>query len=165
MGTNTSINVEFEFCMAHRLLNHPGKCKNLHGHNYIGHVVVEKTTCMEKISGMVADFGYIKDLIKSVVHDKYDHKTCLQNIDPLLPVLKTALPHDTIVEFPVPPTAEYLAKAILFRLQEAIANEPIMITQVEIYETEKQSAVVAVNELEDMDGDDELYEELTFDED
>ena len=42
MGQDVIVRRRFEFEAAHELPNHPGKCKNLHGHSYKLFVTVER---------------------------------------------------------------------------------------------------------------------------
>ena len=55
------------FEAAHRLPEHKGKCKNLHGHSYI--VEVEIMTQSLNSEGMVCDFGDIKRVVQ-----EWDHR-------------------------------------------------------------------------------------------
>jgi len=59
------------FSAAHRIGDHPDKCKKLHGHNY----VVEVCVSSEKLDSMnmVIDFGVLKAIVDAVLV-KYDHK-------------------------------------------------------------------------------------------
>ena len=45
----------FEFEAAHRLPNHPGKCRELHGHSYGLFVKVDRP--VDDTSGMAIDFS------------------------------------------------------------------------------------------------------------
>ena len=68
---------QFDFEMAHALMNYDGHCKNIHGHSYKLYITVEgEPNPDEKSSkcGMVMDFG---DLKKIVIIDKYDHALVL----------------------------------------------------------------------------------------
>ena len=62
----------FKFEAAHSLSNHPGKCKNLHGHSY--KLEVEVTGPINEYSGMVVDFDILSDLVKRVIIDNVDHQ-------------------------------------------------------------------------------------------
>jgi 6-pyruvoyltetrahydropterin/6-carboxytetrahydropterin synthase len=64
----TKISKVFYFDAAHRIANHKGKCKNLHGHTYKLIVTVEG----EIESGMVIDFEDLKKIVDPVIK-KYDH--------------------------------------------------------------------------------------------
>jgi len=64
------ISKSFTFDAAHRLPDYEGKCANLHGHTYTLEVVVEGD--VNPASGMVMDFGLLKDVVKTVL-ENYDH--------------------------------------------------------------------------------------------
>lgn len=72
--------------MGHRVPNHGGKCKNLHGHRYrieatlrSGHL---KSGGQE--DGMIMDFGFLKEAMMTVIDQPCDHGTCLWVHDPQL---------------------------------------------------------------------------------
>lgn len=58
----------FTIAGAHYLPEHPGKCRELHGHNWKITVICQQSTLSNE--GIVLDFGGIKNYIKS----KLDHK-------------------------------------------------------------------------------------------
>lgn len=60
---------EFNWEMGHRLPEHFGKCKNIHGHSYKMLVEIEGDV-ME--NGMVMDYYHLKDAIEPLV-EKLDH--------------------------------------------------------------------------------------------
>ncbi len=88
-----------EISYAHRLQNHPGKCKTLHGHNAL--LYLELTGEVDEPTGMVIDFGDIKDVIRQL-----DHQTILEKTDPLVFLISKVHP---VVQHGGPPTAENLA--------------------------------------------------------
>lgn len=59
----------FTFDAAHHLPFHGGKCANVHGHTYKLEVSV---TGPVNLSGMVVDFGVLKEEV-NVVLEQYDH--------------------------------------------------------------------------------------------
>ena len=74
------ITKEFQFEMAHALLGYDGPCKNIHGHSYKLDVTVKgevKEGTSESDEGMVIDFGIIKDIVKELIVDEYDHSLVL----------------------------------------------------------------------------------------
>jgi 6-pyruvoyltetrahydropterin/6-carboxytetrahydropterin synthase len=80
---------EFTFDAAHRLDNHEGNCKNLHGHTYKLHVGVYGPIINEPGApddGMVLDFAELKSIVKTEIIDKLDH----QFINEILPFRPTA---------------------------------------------------------------------------
>jgi 6-pyruvoyltetrahydropterin/6-carboxytetrahydropterin synthase len=71
---------EFTFDAAHNLVNYKGKCEHLHGHTYRLQVTVEGEKSEE--TGMVCDFGDLKQLVQTHVIEKLDH-AYLNDIVPL----------------------------------------------------------------------------------
>jgi 6-pyruvoyltetrahydropterin/6-carboxytetrahydropterin synthase len=66
----------FRFEAAHRLPNHDGKCRNLHGHSWVLKVwvwgqVIEAVA--DPKEGMVMDYGDLKAVIQPIV-DELDHR-------------------------------------------------------------------------------------------
>jgi 6-pyruvoyltetrahydropterin/6-carboxytetrahydropterin synthase len=71
---------EFKFEMAHALVGHNGPCKNIHGHSYKLKVTVKgkvKNGTEDSDEGMVVDFTVIKDIVKRIIVDEYDHSLVL----------------------------------------------------------------------------------------
>jgi 6-pyruvoyltetrahydropterin/6-carboxytetrahydropterin synthase len=104
-----------EIPMGHRLQHHEGKCRFLHGHNYlvevvVGGVVSEKT-------GMVIDFSELKRVVR-MVFEQFDHAFVLQEGDNILREVDQS--DQKIIYLPFPPTAEnlalYWAKGIRYAL-------------------------------------------------
>lgn len=62
---------EFVFDAAHQLPNHPGLCKNLHGHTYKLTVGVSAHTLNDQ--GMVIDFSNLKQTVQQCVLAPMDH--------------------------------------------------------------------------------------------
>ncbi len=77
----------FTFDAAHRIVGHPGRCANLHGHTYRLEITVRGNI---NESGMVVDF----QTLKTVVMERF--------IGPYLDH------HDLNISLPVNPTAENL---------------------------------------------------------
>jgi 6-pyruvoyltetrahydropterin/6-carboxytetrahydropterin synthase len=67
------LEVEYIFAAAHRLPRHPGKCKNMHGHNYKMQVVLRGEP--EPEQGLVIDFGDVDRVVQERVLALCDHKT------------------------------------------------------------------------------------------
>lgn len=64
------LGVTARFSAAHRLPQHEGKCKELHGHTYKVEVIFEGE---QKENGMVADFSQLKSVVRDVL-EALDHK-------------------------------------------------------------------------------------------
>ena len=71
--------------MAHALYGYDGPCKNIHGHSYrlsvciIGEI--NHQTNHPK-NGMVLDFTYLKEIVKSKIIDEFDHTLVLNGGSP-----------------------------------------------------------------------------------
>ena len=63
---------EFTFDAAHQLKTHKGKCSQLHGHTYKLQVTVYGIPNM--ITGIIMDFGELKELVCEKIIDVVDHK-------------------------------------------------------------------------------------------
>jgi 6-pyruvoyltetrahydropterin/6-carboxytetrahydropterin synthase len=109
--STTRLLVTEQISYGHRIQNHPGKCRSLHGHN--SEVEVELEGRIDPETGMVADFGVVKGIIRSL-----DHQTLLQGTDPLTKILAE---FQTIITYFQPPTAEIIATGLLERLK-AVGN-------------------------------------------
>ena len=62
---------EYGFEAAHFIYNHPGKCRNLHGHSYKLFVSVEGTPDPE--TGMIIDFYDLSVVVNEKVIHRLDH--------------------------------------------------------------------------------------------
>jgi 6-pyruvoyltetrahydropterin/6-carboxytetrahydropterin synthase len=118
---------EFEFCFGHRLLDYPGKCRNLHGHN--GKACV--TLAAERLDrlGMVVDFVEIKRALASWIDETLDHTLLLHKDDPLVEILQAA--DEKVLALDVTPTTENVAKLIF----EYAASRGLPVVEVTVWET------------------------------
>lgn len=67
------LDVEFYFAAAHRLPRYQGPCFRMHGHNYKFFVGLEGE--VDPATGMIADFGEIKQVVGEKVLARADHQT------------------------------------------------------------------------------------------
>jgi len=105
----------FDFEAAHLLPNHPGKCRDLHGHSYRLVVAIDRPVDGE--TGMAIDFSDMKRVVKTRVIDRLDHKHV----------------NDLIEN----PTAEVMAVWIWRELEVELAG----LVEVELHETRNCSVV------------------------
>lgn len=129
---------------GHRLTGHPGKCANLHGHNY--RISVTFSGPLNE-DGMVVDFGDIKLYFDHWLKSNWDHRFLIWDRDPDYGLLKDIDPSG-VVGVPFNPTAEAMAHYLMqnwdillddMRRDEKYCNE-VQLTDVEVQETEKCSA-------------------------
>lgn len=105
----------FRFEAAHQLPNHPGKCRELHGHSFELHVMVERP--VDPHSGMTLDFAEIKRVVQSEAIEHLDHRFLNEFLDN--------------------PTAERIAIWIWRRLAEPLPG----LIEIELFETRDCSVV------------------------
>ncbi len=120
------------FCYGHRLINYPGKCRHLHGHNARAVITLESETLDER--GMVEDFTDLKQLVWGWLDREIDHTLLLHRDDPILPLLETAGERVKVVENN--PTAECIARMIF----DYVAAEGYPVTEVTVWETDTSRA-------------------------
>jgi len=68
-----SITKKLVFDSAHYITDHDGKCKNLHGGRYDIEIRIKDR--IDPMTGFVIDYSLIKNVTKSLVINKFDHKT------------------------------------------------------------------------------------------
>jgi 6-pyruvoyltetrahydropterin/6-carboxytetrahydropterin synthase len=71
------ISKEFHWEMGHRLPEHEGLCRNVHGHSY--KMVLEIEGKVQK-NGMVIDFYDLNKIVMPIIN-KYDHAFMCNNYD------------------------------------------------------------------------------------
>ena len=132
----------FVVCAAHRLMDHPGACKRLHGHNYLITVHLGHRA-FDTMQGMVVDFGLVKQHLGAMINTLFDHVTILQDTDPLVPGLKGVFGEAGVTTVPFPPTAENMARFLVDVLQqqvEVLEWRGIYVDRVEVEETPNNTA-------------------------
>ncbi|PIW69870.1 MAG: 6-carboxytetrahydropterin synthase, partial [Ignavibacteriales bacterium CG12_big_fil_rev_8_21_14_0_65_30_8] len=87
---------EFRWEMGHRLPDHFGKCKNIHGHSY--KMMVEFEGELDK-NGMIIDYYIVKEIIEPIV-EELDHSFMVnKNDDLVLEFLEKLDSKKVIVDF------------------------------------------------------------------
>lgn len=115
----TRITKIFTFDSAHTLRHHDGKCRNLHGHTYKLEVTLEgvpqTVDGSNPQSGMILDFGILKEIVRERVLDELDHTDL-----------------DGVVNYS---TAELLAAYIFCALDSHIAERAVLaqVAQVDMF--------------------------------
>jgi 6-pyruvoyltetrahydropterin/6-carboxytetrahydropterin synthase len=127
-----SVTREITFCYGHRLLNHDGKCRHLHGHN--GRALITLATEQLDRMGMVVDFGVLKRVVGDWIDQALDHKMLLHRDDPALPALRAQ--GEPVFVMDVNPTAENIARLIY----EYTASQGFPVVEVRLWETDSAFA-------------------------
>ena len=110
------ISVEQHFDAAHFLRGYQGKCEALHGHRF--RVVVKITSPVLNDIGLAYDFVELKQHLGDII-TRFDH-TCLNDVPPF----------DRIN-----PSSENIASTIYSELQPKLAEAPVSISCVEVWES------------------------------
>ena len=136
-----SITRRLEFDSGHRIPNHDGQCKHLHGHRY----AIEVTLTGEIADhpgkaddGMVLDFGDIKRLTNQHVVELWDHAFLVAKEDEVLVSFLDSLPNHKTVIMEHVPTVENLANtavAILQPIFQQAFGGRLVLTALRLYET------------------------------
>lgn len=160
MKASHTISRRIEIDAAHRVPDHTGKCRNLHGHRYLVEAV-----CTGELagsgheSGMVIDFGFLKEEMVDVIDARSDHAIMLWSADPLIEVLTagkspaTQAAKDTrgriastfgpILVLPFTPTAENLARYWFDELKDRISERTggrARLSEIRVWETPNSCA-------------------------
>ena len=121
------ITKEVYFCYGHRLMNHPGKCRNLHGHSVKASISIKSDVLNQQ--GMVCDFADVRDAVESFIDQHLDHNFLLYKDDPIIPALVAN--NERFLAIDEHPTAEVLSKMIYRHLK----REGLAVDQVVLWET------------------------------
>lgn len=124
-----------EFDAGHRLMNHEGKCKHIHGHRYVVYIKVE-AIALDEI-GREIDFGVIKEKVGNWIDKHLDHQLIL-NENETAEVLAIAK-WSKVYFMETNPTAENLA-ILLYNAARKLLPADLEIKEVEIWETPNCSA-------------------------
>lgn len=136
------ITKQFDFQMAHSLACYPGKCRNLHGHNYKLFVTVTHTAEIKDMTlnihgspeGMVMDFGEIKSLVEKHIIETFDHALVVPQGSPFATIEGTK---KIVTDFE--PTSENL----LFHFAALLSPhlpEGVRLHSLKLHETDSSSA-------------------------
>ena len=103
-----SVTKTIGFCYGHRLIDHKGKCRHLHGHNGLVEIEVEAEELDEL--GVVMDFSDIRDMVKRWIDSNLDHRMILNREDEAVSMLRTLGEPMYLID--ENPTAENISKLI-----------------------------------------------------
>ncbi len=122
-----TITKEVYFCYGHRLMNHAGKCRHLHGHSVKASISIQEEQLNQQ--GMVCDFADIRDCVEAFIDEHLDHNFLLHKEDPIIPLLISN--NERFLALDEHPTAEVLSKLIF----QHIKQSGFKVVQVTLWET------------------------------
>ena len=121
---------EFHWEMGHRLPEHFGLCKNIHGHSY--KMIIEFEGELDG-QGMVIDFYNVEKIITPII-DELDHAFMVKDDDRLtLEFLEKLNSKKVVVDFFT--TVENICKYISDRIIKSNLPKNIRYITVRVYET------------------------------
>lgn len=136
-----------ELEIAHRLMTaYAQKCRSLHGHRY----EVEITVTAQKFNedGMIVDFKKLKEVVKTVLDDKWDHGSCFNVNDPLgKAALASGSKRVHIIN--ANPTLEWMVMHWALELQGALNSEcpGVAVSMLKASETARNTVTWRCNRL------------------
>lgn len=141
-----SVARRIQFCAGHRVVGHEGKCKNIHGHNYVAYIYAEADQ-LDNI-GRVIDFSIIKEKVGSWIESNWDHGFIFFIKDPDRSVhsICNNKDHKTFMMYSNP-TAENMAVHLLSVCKQLFYKTEVRVTKIKLYETENCFAEVSTDNL------------------
>lgn len=119
------IGVEASFSAAHALRDYPGKCANVHGHNFRVQAIVRGEQLSE--AGLLVDFSDLKRILRAIC-EELDHQF-LNELEPFLHIN---------------PSSEVIARYIYQQMQDRLAQESVpnlsQLYEIRVWERELQYA-------------------------
>jgi 6-pyruvoyltetrahydropterin/6-carboxytetrahydropterin synthase len=133
----------FTFCAGHRLVGHEGKCRNLHGHNYVLEVYV--TGKKQDAIGRILDFKLLKQRVNDWLDENWDHAFILWKQDQNgLAAIRSSEPH-RLYELNTNPTAENMAQHFLEEIcPQILSGTDAVAYKVRLWESEETCAEVTI---------------------
>jgi 6-pyruvoyltetrahydropterin/6-carboxytetrahydropterin synthase len=121
---------EFRWEMGHRLPEHFGLCKNIHGHSY--KMLVEFDGELDK-NGMIIDYYEVEKIINPII-EKIDHAFMVNRDDKkVLDFLEKMNSKKVVVDFQS--TAENICLYLLNEVKKTSLPENVNELKVRVYET------------------------------
>ena len=137
-----------ELEIAHRLQTaYASKCLSWHGHRYEVEITVASPSGLNK-DGMIVDFKQLKEVVKEVLDDKWDHGACVRNDDPLARPLMEDAHHERLHLIDANPTLEWMVGRWVEDLNAAFRakNIDLVVTKLKASETAKNTVTWTLDE-------------------
>ncbi len=137
---------KIHFCYGHRVMNHENKCANLHGHNGIIFVYATPIDQLDEL-GRIVDFSVLKEKIGGWVDTHWDHTMIINEHDEkVIELLETAPHNKPLFILPYNPTAENLARYLLYNVcPQELKGTGVIAHKIVFYETENAFVEVSLD--------------------
>lgn len=123
-----------EFDAGHRLVNHEGKCRHVHGHRYRVEATFEAAS-LDAV-GRVVDFSVIKKKLGNWLDNNWDHTMLLHEQDKELGAGIEKATGQKVFYLPVNPTAEHMADYLFKKVcPELFGGGALRCVRLRLYET------------------------------
>lgn len=137
-----------ELEIAHRLLtSYAQKCRHLHGHRYEVEITVASPSGLNK-DGMIVDFKQLKEVVKEVLDDKWDHGACFNKADRISEFMLKDAERERLHIINANPTLEWMVDTWVQDLNAAFRAKGIdlVVTKLKASETAKNTVTWTLDE-------------------
>lgn len=137
-----------ELEIAHRLLtSYAQKCRHLHGHRYEVEITVASPSGLNK-DGMIVDFKKLKEVVKEVLDDKWDHGACFNKADRISEFMLKDAERERLHLIDANPTLEWMVGKWVEDLNAAFRVKKIdlVVTKLKASETAKNTVTWTLDE-------------------
>lgn len=137
-----------ELEIAHRLLtSYAQKCRHLHGHRYEVEITVASPSGLNK-DGMIVDFKKLKEVVKEVLDDKWDHGACFNRADRISEFMLKDAERERLHIIDANPTLEWMVGKWVEDLNAAFRakNVDLVVTKLKASETAKNTVTWTLDE-------------------
>jgi 6-pyruvoyltetrahydropterin/6-carboxytetrahydropterin synthase len=132
-----------QFAAGHRVFGHEGKCRHLHGHNFVAFLTAAAAD-LDAV-GRVIDFGMLKERIGGWIEREWDHGFVVWRDDAEARQALAQVAGQKTYLLPANPTAENLADHLLHVVGPAVlADTGVRLVKVTLYETENGIAEATI---------------------
>lgn len=132
------ITKEFSFEMAHALEGYDGACSQIHGHSYKLFITIKGHPIQNDgnpENGMVMDFGVLKNIVNTLIVDKYDHAIVLrESADNKELIKQLSSKFERIITTDYQPTCENMISRFAEMISEALP-EGVSLYSIKLHET------------------------------
>lgn len=137
-----------ELEIAHRLMtSYAQKCRHLHGHRYEVEITVASPSGLNK-DGMIVDFKKLKEVVKEVLDDKWDHGACFNKADRIAEFMLNVAERKRLHIIDANPTLEWMVGNWVEDLNAAFRAKSIdlVVTKLKASETSKNTVTWTLDE-------------------
>lgn len=132
-----------QYAIGHRVFKHEGKCRYLHGHNFVFHLTAERESGGQDDLGRVIDFAALKERVGAWIEMTWDHGFVLWEGDDEARAAVRMLSGQKLHLLPYNPTAENLGRYLLEVVgPRTLAGTGVRLVRVVVHETENGIAEV-----------------------